>query len=677
MRLKSLGLWALFSLCAFKAQADVITYHNATAAEHQQAFNKYARSGYRLSSISVHGDFAHQNYAAVWVKQNGPAWSAFHNRRLAEYQGIFNEKVKSGYCPKLLSAAGEGAQVVVAGTFEKCQGPVPLTRTELQTDRSKSNSVQVLLEDSNKKGLIPTQFSVYGSLNDPHYAVIFAPNTEKLAWNYALKDTAAEYQKRFSAYTQMRSRPLIVSISESQRYASIFVHQAIEGGWIARHDMSWNDFQTNFDRFRTQGWVVESFDAGGFGNNKRWGALWAKSVGPKTAAKTFKAVGLNVAALAQVDTLMKNKMSSEDIPGASVAITYQGRLVYAKGYSFAENGYPEINPTTLYRVASLSKPMTSIAIHQLVEKGSLDLNDNLEDYVSLKDNHGKEAKDSRLKDIKIWHLLSHAGGWDRSKVVDLPNPWDVAKDLKKNFPISKSQWFHHKFAADLQFDPGTKSAYSNLGYGLLGLVLEKKYPGKTYEQIVKEKIFSPLGLTRPRISASLYRDLPKEMAPLYDTSMKVVETVVNGSKEWVGMPYGGEDFKNFDAFGGWLFSAVDYAKVLAEFSLKNNRLLGDSTVNTMWQAPLNTARTVYRGWFQMDYKNGRSTIKGRGHGGSVPGISTTMVQRDDDISVVLFFNKGGVGTNDVFTQINNLATTAVPGMAHDYFAIYGVPNAPR
>src|SRR5271156_6716502 len=121
--------------------------------------------------------------------------------------------------------------------------------------------------------------------------------------------------------------------------------------------------------------------------------------------------------LAPFDRLMTAFVEKHHVPGAALAVTRHGCLVYARGFGFADREKQEpVQPDSLFRIASVSKPLTAVAVLQLVERGKLQLTDRVFDV--LKPSRSAGQTDPRLKEITVLHVLQHRGGWDRDKSFD-------------------------------------------------------------------------------------------------------------------------------------------------------------------------------------------------------------------------------------------------------------------
>ncbi len=209
----------------------------------------------------------------------------------------------------------------------------------------------------------------------------------------------------------------------------------------------------------------------------------------------------------QFDREIQKFMSARNVPGCALAVVKDRRLVYARGYGWAdrENKVPA-KPTSLFRIASLSKPFTAIAVLKLVERGKLDLKTRVFDLLgqggdALRPYGGKF--DERWKEITVYHLLHHTGGWDRDKSFDpMFRPREIAGTLAVPSPPGPHDIIRYMLGQALDFDPGARYAYSNFGYCVLGRIIEK-VAGASYEKFVKENVLALIEIKRMRIGASL------------------------------------------------------------------------------------------------------------------------------------------------------------------------------
>ena len=199
--------------------------------------------------------------------------------------------------------------------------------------------------------------------------------------------------------------------------------------------------------------------------------------------------------LAAYDELMTAFMREHKPPGAALAVTYHGRLVYARGFGHADlEKHEPVRPASLFRIASVSKPFTATAVMQLVEQGKLQLDERVFPLLKLQPHLERGARlDPRWHEITVRHCLQHTGGWNRDKSFDpmsAETAEQVAKALRVPLPVHPRQIIRYTMGKPLDFNPGTAYAYSNFGYCVLGRVIEA-VSGKPYHEFVREKILAP------------------------------------------------------------------------------------------------------------------------------------------------------------------------------------------
>ena len=268
-----------------------------------------------------------------------------------------------------------------------------------------------------------------------------------------------------------------------------------------------------------------------------------------TGPRVWQEAGPDVPELSAFDQTMREFMVSHKVSAGSLAITYNANLVFARGYTWSKEDSPAIQPTSLFRIASLSKPITSAGIMKLIEENQLRLDDKFIDILPYGTAEG-QAMDLNLGKVTILHLLEHLGGWDHDRAFD-PMFADkkISKALGVPLPVTQANIITFMNGQPLQYEPGTKCAYSNYGYCLLGRVIEQK-TGLSYEDFIKRFILSPLDINRMQIGRSNRED------------RALGEVRYESKHESV---YGAFNLENMDSHGGWLASAIDLARFAAAF----------------------------------------------------------------------------------------------------------------
>lgn len=209
--------------------------------------------------------------------------------------------------------------------------------------------------------------------------------------------------------------------------------------------------------------------------------------------------------LAVFDETMVEFMEERGVKAGALGVARDGEVVFERGYGWADSDLNEpLDPDAVFRIGSISKALTDAAIHQLVEDDELDPDDEVLPLLEVEAPAG-EPEDDRWEDVTVQHLLDHTGGWDIQLLGYDPMyaPVHVADDLGLEEPPSKYDITRHMLDQPMQFDPGSRQAYSNFGYSLLGQVIES-VTGLAYQEYLETEIFSPegiegidLGRTRP------------------------------------------------------------------------------------------------------------------------------------------------------------------------------------
>ena len=345
-------------------------------------------------------------------------------------------------------------------------------------------------------------------------------------------------------------------------------------------------------------------------------------------------------ALAPFDDLFKAFLAEHDVPGAAVAVAKDGKLVYARGFGYAdrENKSPA-EPDNLFRIASISKPVTAVAILQLVEQGKLKLDDRPFQMLRVEPFLEDGAKvDPRMKDITILHLLQHTGGFDRGVSFDpMFKSVEFSQKLGTKPPAGPHEVMRVMMGRTLDHDPGTNYAYSNYGYAVLGRVIEK-VTGQNYDAYVKEHVLKPVGVTRMRIGATLSDGRADGEVKYYMQKPTLASSVFpdhNGNTgEKVPWPYGGWHLEAMDSHGGWIASAPDLVRFACTFNdLDRSPLLKGASIETMFASP-NLKDSKPDVWYGCGWS---VRVVGPGkintwHSGALAGTSTILVRRHDGLT---------------------------------------------
>ncbi len=348
------------------------------------------------------------------------------------------------------------------------------------------------------------------------------------------------------------------------------------------------------------------------------------------------------------DRIIPALMKQYGIPGGAVAVVKDGRLVFAHGYGWADvEGKVKAEPDALFRVASLSKPITAAAVMKLYQDGKLDLGDRAFSHLSDLEPPAGATEDPRLKLITVEQLLQHSGGWDSQQSFDpMFRPQTAADAVGAPAPASAETVIRYMRGQPLQFDPGTRYAYSNFGYDVLGRVIER-VTGTPYADWVRQNILAPAGVLhmvqgRTRLSEAAPGEVRYYAVPGQGLSYQTTQSVFPGEGS-VPTPYGGFYLEAMDSHGAWVSSTIDYLRFLGAVDGRADRpdLLSAATLQTMTARP-SAANATWTGsayWYAMGWlvrpSNGDANWW---HNGSLPGTSTLVVRAWNGLEWAAFFN---------------------------------------
>jgi CubicO group peptidase (beta-lactamase class C family) len=342
---------------------------------------------------------------------------------------------------------------------------------------------------------------------------------------------------------------------------------------------------------------------------------------------------LSFSALAQsdkeIDQFVLAEMQRKHIPGVTLAVVKEGKVIKSKGYGLAnvELNVPATTDT-VYKIGSISKPIIAAGIMMLVEEGRIGLDDKVSKYL--------DGTPETWKDISIRNFLSHTGGVVReSPTFDGSRMQTDADVIKGAYPVP------------LRFVPGEKYEYCNVGYFSLAEII-RKVSGKPWSEFLAERIFKPLGMNATRTTTFF------EIVPNRATGYSFREEKLFNSEVYTALR----------PSGAFLSTAGDLAKF--ETALYNGTLLKKESLAAMWTAfKLNDGKdSVYGlGWF-VGAKNGHKRIN---HGGSLNGFRSEFSRfTDDKLTVIVLTNRG---ENNPVEIADGVAATYVP-------ALKTVPAAP-
>ena len=649
-------------LCA-AAASQVVTYHDQSAAAHQTQFTALSGQGYRLSQLSVAGGLSAPRYSAIWEQASGPAWVSMHNLTPAQYVTQRSTWLGQGYRPKLITAAGTGANAVIATVFvadgQSFADYLGITET---TFVSHCNTQRA-------NGRRPASVDIYGDNVNPLYSVVFEPNSDDTVWGYVIDADPTEFTETFNAFYEADARIAALGMSEDQRYVSVW-HDDRVGAWAARSNYTTSGWQTQVNTLTTLGYSPLVLASGGTGASLRFAGAFAQYRTPRS--RVFTSTGLSRSEFAAFHSYLTNHVQTTGARNASIAIAKNGRLVYARGYTWGESGTAITQPTSLFRIASVSKVPTAMAIQKLVGNGALSLSSRPATLLGVSGN-------TNWGNVTLQQCIEYTSGLPRD--FNHLGAAQFANPVGWTLPVTLPQAVNWTAAQSALFTAGNFGNYCNTSFLVAGRVVEH-VTGMPLQTWLQSNVYGPLGITRMRIAAGLPGNLQPDELRGYTTSLGLYPSVFytdqrRKAAQWSGNP------QLANASGGLAASTVDSVRLLAgvfglgadwitHASIQQSSMLARHTV-APFPIGVDGLDQVTPGAFS--WQTLANGVHAYNKSGTLSDASTRVIWRSDGTAIAVYVNKGDAWADG--TTLNQLADAVTNWPNDDLFPTYGLPSFPR
>ena len=341
------------------------------------------------------------------------------------------------------------------------------------------------------------------------------------------------------------------------------------------------------------------------------------------AAQVRPVSGIPVPQLTILDTAMQDIMQANDIGAGVLAVMKDDTVLYRRafGWQDEERNIP-LRPDSVMRVASVTKPFTAAAIRHLVSSSAISLDSQVfsgrNSESGILDYNAFGTRDIRLTDITVNHLLQHRGGWDR----DAPGIPDhtyqelqIADEMGIASPPSRVNIVRWIMGQPLQFDPGTDTAYSNIGFLLLGLIVEET-SGETLFDYLHANVLTPIEITTSQITyGRTFKVNQDAREPHYDAGGSTAANVffpASSDDPFVERPYGSWNHQARIGQGAIVADPFAILAYLSAHQISGGNIGGPRPAPGNWK------------W---------------SHTGSLRGTDCLARQRGDGINYTVIFNK--------------------------------------
>jgi len=311
---------------------------------------------------------------------------------------------------------------------------------------------------------------------------------------------------------------------------------------------------------------------------------------------------------AQVDAAVEAQRKAQQIPGVSVAVCRDGKIVKATGYGLAnvELNVP-VKTETIFQTGSVGKQFTSMAVMMLVEEGQIGLDDKIAKYIP--------ESPAAWKDVTVRELLTHTSG-----IADYGGEEETMGKGVINFrnDYTEEELVQAFAKMPMDFAPGEKWSYSNTGYVLLGIIIHR-VTGEFYGDFLQERIFKPLGMNSTRIISEA------DIVPYRSSGYRLVKGQLK-NQEWVSPTL------NTTADGALYTNVLDLAKWDA--ALYTTKLVKQSSLDAIWTpVKLNNEKTYPYGFgWDLKKEDGQRVVA---HDGAWQGFTMSIARYLDERLTVL------------------------------------------
>ncbi len=314
----------------------------------------------------------------------------------------------------------------------------------------------------------------------------------------------------------------------------------------------------------------------------------------------------------RIDEYLSEMTFQEHFSGVAL-VAQNGEILHAKGYGMASPGRSN-TVDTAFHVASITKQFTAAAILQLVEAGYVDLSMSINDYLPDK------YRSARWDDVSVHHVLSHSSGIPDYGVTR--DYYDVVDGFCLGDTVDGM--IQEAMVRDLEFAPGSAYSYSNIGFTLLGAIIEEQTK-LSYDDYMQEKIFKPLGMQSSRIHTEGHVPTENEASGhRWDEGLRK-----HVKDDVVSLPVTAPD-------GGMVTTLRDFLKWLPIYTTGNEGVLSPESIDAMTAPQISKGRDGEIDSYGYGLDVGSRLI---GHSGYIVGFRSRFdYARESDSLVIVFTN---------------------------------------
>lgn len=521
----SSGLLLGFLLSAITTSHAIpwVERHGMSGTTLQSEFNLWTAAPYRLRMTRISGSetSGQARFAAIFEKSaKTSGWVAYSGMTAASFTTAHADLHADGFRLIWLDGYGVGATAYYNGIWEQTFGAAQ--RVRLGESLASHQSADTANAAAGYGLVDVCAFSVDGT---PYHAGIWTQGIRtSIRVRYAL--TSAQYQTEFNAMGSAGYSLWRVSGFESgtaERFTGVWRSTSLGEGWTY-HGMSATDFNAHTINAQSLGYRPVAVEAYNLGADTYYNAIWIRNGGLPTSR------------LGTIATAVQNYMSARNLPGLSLAIAREGRLVYARGFGYADTSDGEVaHSQHRWRIASVSKTICAVsALRALEDSAAWSLGSRAFGSGALfGTDYGTAAYNTWEKEITLRHLLNMAAGWNSQGKLwyDSEPSWgtDHAAIIGYQLDSVNPVW-----------QPGTQDCYNNFNYQVVARIPEK-ISGQLFETYTDAQVFDPCGITSMILGGRTAADRKSNEVAYYagdqwGTPEAIHPARMDGSTGWITKP---------------------------------------------------------------------------------------------------------------------------------------------
>ncbi|MEO1391628.1 MAG: serine hydrolase [Cyanobacteria bacterium J06634_5] len=462
-----------------------VSIRGYSSDQFHQYFNRQKAAGYRVIDLEVDETDRQTTYSAIFqVNSDQRGWASLRDLSHGEFSQKWNEFKDKGYRLIDQEAYERNNQRYYAGVWvENKENLSWLSYRDVTSDRFGER-----FETYNEQGYRMIDVEAYPTNQGLRYAAVWVKDTDNLGWVEHRDMSSTAFADKFKAYNNQGFRLLDIESYQQdnqQKFAGIWAKNTNGRGWKSKRGMTAQSYSNQWKTYKDAGYRLVDFEVYPTENGSRYAGIWRQN-----------SDRVSWAAKDEVNQTIKAYRKQFKIPGVSVAIRHQGKLVYARGFGHADIEQDKVaHAGTVYRLASISKSVTRALTLRLVDLGALSLDEATRDYVpGLPEFHRHTIRE----------LMTHRSGIRHYKNTDYQKACKLTVSNKANWQDGSSTQYPTAGAATalfledpLLFEPGDQKCYSTHAYTVLGAALEGA-TNLSYSQLVERELTQGLGLSTLR-----------------------------------------------------------------------------------------------------------------------------------------------------------------------------------